>query len=111
MRAFVFRAVEWQRRRQVKVEAKRLLEVAEALGISTDEAAAGWPGTWAVAATFEAPELMARHERRMRELEERAKRMRRRWLAQHLARVEGAQSRIYGEDAHGSDRSALEYNA
>lgn len=46
MQAFVYRAVEWQRQRRAKVEAKRLLEAAEVLGISIDEAAAGWPVAW-----------------------------------------------------------------
>ena len=89
MRAFVYRGVEWQRRRQVKVEAKRLLEAADVLGISIDEAAAWWPTAWVVA-TLDEPQLTVRHERRLRDLEEQEIRMRDRWLAQHLNRVERA---------------------
>ena len=89
MRAFVYRAVEWQRQRRVKVEAKRLLEAADVLGISIDEAAASWPTAWVVA-TLDEPELTVRHERRLRDLEEQEIRMRDRWLAQHLNRVERA---------------------
>lgn len=95
MRAFVYRAVEWQRQRRVKVDAKRLLEAADVLGISIDEAADRWPTAWVVA-TLDAPELAVRHERRLRDLEEQETRMRDRWLARHLSRVERAHSRSHG---------------